>query len=284
MSSVELPISPSLFNATLIERHDLSEALSVVRIRPDGGELPPFEAGQYCTVGLPKDAQEQAAYPPNDPRRLVRRAYSIASPPHRREELELLVIRVDQGQLTTRLWELGPGARLFIDPKIRGEFTLREVPAGSDLVMVATGTGLAPYLSILREHWHRPGWPLQTASDFRRWRRYVIIHGARKEQDLAYRAELEALAHDDPDFHYIPILSGGREGDGWAGLRGRVPVALDPPTFRQIVGAELDPRTAHVFLCGNPSMITDVQKLLEGRGFITHSKRQPGNIHFERYW
>lgn len=284
MSSVHVPISPSLLNATLIERHDLTDALSIVRIRPDGGELPPFEAGQYCTVGLPKDAQEQAAYPPNDSRRLVRRAYSIASPPHRREELELLVIRVDEGKLTSKLWELDPGARLFVDAKIRGEFTLRQVPAGKDLVMVATGTGLAPFMSILREHWHRPGWPLETANEFRRWRRLTIIHGVRMKPDLAYRAELEALAHDDPDFRYIPILSSDHGDDGWSGLRGRVQVALDPPTFRQLVGVELDPAASHVFLCGNPGMIVEVQKLLESRGFVTHSKRQPGNIHFERYW
>jgi ferredoxin--NADP+ reductase len=269
-------LTSEMFNATLIYRRDLYDELSIVHVKPDWGLVPEFTAGQFCMLGLPKD-------PPNkvlperlarNPRtRLIRRAYSIASSPKIREYLELYVVLVEGGKLTTKLWTIGEGDRLFLDERITGEFTLDPVEEGKDLVMCSTGTGIAPFLSMLK-----------TYRGTGRWRHYVIIHGVRLERDLGYREELEAIAKEDEDVVYIPMCTREPTNGHWQGLRGRVQVALEPSTFRELTGFDLSPETCHMFLCGNPDMIKQVAPMMEGRGFKTHTRKEPGNLHFERYW
>lgn len=139
--------------------------------------------------------------------------------------------------------------------------------------MVSTGTGIGPYMSILR-----------TYRGQGRWRRFVMINGVRREPDLGYRDELHAIAREDPTVLYIPIVSREPCPGDWPGRCGHVQDVLEQETYRRLVGAPLDPEQCHVFLCGNPDMIQSVRPLLERRGFRTHSKRSPGNIHLERYW
>lgn len=271
-------IQEEVVNATIIERQDLTDDLCIVRIRPDSGVIPSFEPGQFIKLGLPRTESEmsvsaQAVRPRSGPR-LIRRAYSIASSPRQRDYLELLLVRVAVGKLTPRLWEIEEGGRVWMDDKISGQFTLGPIPPNKDLVMVATGTGVAPFVSMLR-----------TFADEPRWRRAVLINGVRYAADLAYREELETLARENPRFTYIPIVSREPEGTGeWVGLRGRVQRVIEPAAYEALVGASLAPSECHVMLCGNPEMIVSVQRLLEARGFHTHSTTQPGNIHFERYW
>lgn len=283
-------------NATLTAREDLTDILSVVRVRPDAGRVPPFAPGQFFRLGLPRpeapatgDGEGRTGRPGSRPGRVryTRRAYSVASSPRVTDYAEFLVVRVEEGALTPRLWELDPGDRLWMDSEAKGEFTIDHAPRDADLVMVATGTGVAPFMSMLR-----------TFRGEGRWRRFVLIHGVRYAADLAYRAELEAITHEDPTVKYIPLVTradpaensapgGGvavRAISGWTGLRGRVQVALDPTTYARLVGAPLDPACCHVFLCGNPQMIDDVQAELEQHGFVTDSRQQRGNLHFERYW
>lgn len=266
------------FNATLIERRDLTAALAIVKVRPDSGVTPPFEPGQFATLGMPPD--ESLVVPDNSPRarrgrrhRLIRRAYSIASSAHDRDHLEFYVTLVPEGKLTTKLWTVDVGDRVWMAEQCKGTFTLDDVPEGKDLVMVATGTGLAPYMSMLR-----------TYRGTQRWRRLVIVHGVRYASDLGYRDELEALAAAEAGFSYLPTVSREPAESGWAGLRGRVQVALEPGAFEAAVGAPLDPATCEVFLCGNPDMIDELQQVLEARGFVTDTMQEAGNLHFERYW
>lgn len=283
-------------NATLTAREDLTDILSIVRVRPDAGRVPPFVPGQFFRLGLPRpeapaagDGEGRAGRLESRPGRVryTRRAYSVASSPRVTDQAEFLVVRVEEGALTPRLWELYPGDRLWMDSEAKGEFTIDHAPRDADLVMVATGTGVAPFMSMLR-----------TFRGEGRWRRFVLIHGVRFAADLAYRAELEIVAQEDPTVKYIPLVtradpaenvapSGGvavRAVAGWTGLRGRVQVALEPTTYARLVGAPLDPQRCHVFLCGNPRMIDDVQVELEQRGFVTDSRQQRGHLHFERYW
>lgn len=268
-----------VFNATITDRQDLTSELTIVRVRPDGGKVPDFEPGQFIKLGLPRSEEECANLPSaarvRSTPRLIRRAYSIASSPRQRAYLEFLMVRVEVGKLTPKLWTLEPGGRIWMDDKVSGRFTLESIPPGKDIVMVATGTGIAPFISMLR-----------TYADAPRWRRAVVINGVRYAADLAYRSELEALVRDHSHIVYIPIVS--REPTGpaaaWTGLRGRVQQVLDPHAYRSHVGAVLAPRDCHVMLCGNPEMIMSVQRMLEEQGFHVHSPAQPGNIHFERYW
>lgn len=264
----------AVFNATLIERRDLNEVLATVKIRPDAGIVPAFEAGQFATLGLPREISEASPLPSGIKARpgvrMVRRAYSIASSPRVRDHLELFVVLVDTGRLTPKLWTLHEGDKLWMDERISGRFTLEAVPPDKDLVMIATGTGIAPFISMIR-----------TYRDENRWRRAVLVNGVRYARDLGYREELEALARLDPRFRYIPIVS--REPD-WPGLQGHVQQVLKPATYERLIGVPLDPAECHVMLCGNPAMIDSVEALLQNQGFRTHTPDKPGNIHFERYW
>jgi ferredoxin/flavodoxin---NADP+ reductase len=263
-------------NATLIERHDLNSTLSIVRVRPDSGRVPDFAPGQFITLGLPRPRPpEVATLRPLRPGRtpMTKRAYSISSPPHETESYELFVVLVTAGKLTPKLWTLNVGDRLWMDDQAKGEFTLAGVPDDRDLVMVSTGTGVAPFMSMLR-----------TYRDQRRWRRLVMINGVRHPDDFGYRAELERICRQDSTIRYIPIVSRGSDDAAWPGLRGRVQTALDDAVYRAQVGTPLEPDRCHVFLCGNPAMIDDVEKLLQQRGFRTHTREAPGDIHLERYW
>ena len=258
----------SAYNATLIERRDLNADLAIVRVQPDDGRLPAFEPGQYTLIGLYSDERRSTGEP-----RLLRRAYSLASSPAQTDALEFYLVRVRDGQLTPGLWSVPVGGRVWLDPKPHGHFTLHDVPREVDLVLVATGTGLAPYISMLR-----------TYADQDRWRRLVIMHGVRTQSDLGYREEIEAARQRDPSLTYLPILSREPEDSGWTGLRGRVQDILVPGRFRVLTGEPLDPARSYVFLCGHPEMIRTTSEQLAARGFVPKSKDDVGSMHFEKYW
>lgn len=268
-----------VFNATIVARQDVSRDLAVIKVRPDSGVVPVFEPGQFCTLGMPKEEPPVAVAPDAPARRgprMDRRSYSIVSSPDVRDHYELFVVLVPTGKFTPRLWTMEVGSRLWMQDRAEGMFTLADIPSDKDLLMIATGTGIGPYVSILRTY--REACP-------RRWRRIIILHGTRLAGDLAYHAELEAAAAADETVQYFPIVTREPAGSGWSGLRGRVQTVLDPVTYERLTGLSLDPSESHVFLCGNPGMITEVQGLLESRGFIADQMRGPkGNIHFERYW
>jgi ferredoxin/flavodoxin---NADP+ reductase len=265
-------------NATLVKREMINPELALFFIKPDVGPLPEFTSGQFCTIGLPAIVKADA---PEGPARadgrvkLTRRAYSIASSPDVRDCLELFIVKVPEGELTPRIFDLPEGARMYLDPKIKGHFTLGDQPAGKNLVFMSTGTGLAPFISMIRYHWDKPNRP---------WNKLVVIHGVRVAADFGYAQELNALAAKDPNFVYLPAATREPEGSAWKGLRGRTPALLEPETFKKLTGWELESLTSHVYLCGNPEMIKSVQAMLEPRGFINHSNKVPGNIHSERYW
>lgn len=247
-------------NARLSERVDVNDSLAIFRVVPDSGIVPAFEPGQFTNLGLPGQPS-------------MRRAFTIASAPAERRHLEFYVNRVDDGRFTPLLWQLEPSAPLWLDSRVYGRFTLEEIAADADLLMIGTGTGIAPYLAMLRAYAH-----------VERWRRCLLLESARRSVDLGYRSELEALAARDPRFGYRPTLTREPEGSGWSGLRGRVQTWLDPARFEDLAGAPLDPSRWHVFLCGNPAMIADVTQLLAPLEFHPHHRHRPGRIHAERYW
>lgn len=262
-------------NAHIVYRKDLSDDLAVVRVAPDAGEAPSFIPGQYCTLGLPELDEAGEPVVRSGKVRLVRRAYSIASSADERRWLELYLVLVPQGRLSPRVFGMRKGDRLYLDPHARGTFTLEGVEPDRDLVMVATGTGIAPYMSMLRTYRSRGE---------RRWRRFVLIHGVRRAVDLGYDQELRRIASEDDSVVYVPTATREPDASAWQGLRGRVQHALEESTYQELVGSLLAPQACHVFLCGNPDMIRNVSAMLEARGFTAHSKTQPGNLHYERYW
>jgi ferredoxin--NADP+ reductase len=248
-------------NATLSGRRDLDPRHAILRVRPDALPIPPFAPGQFVQIGLPG--------PAGGP--LAKRSYSIASAADDRQGYELFVALVEQGHLTTELWKREVGERLWVAPRAQGSFTLERVPLGTDLVLVATGTGVAPYVSMLRTFRERPP-----------WRRAALVHGVRQASGLGYRDELAGRERADAAFRYLPVAS--REGQGWQGLRGRVQPLFEPARFAELVGWPLDPAQCHVFLCGNPEMIAALRALLAPLGFELASVARGGNLHLERDW
>ncbi len=263
-------------NATVTQRTDLAPGLMIIRVKPDGWELPPFKPGQFAVLGLPADAPRSPRALPEDsgPDAFPRRAYSIASSSLDRGFLEFYIVEVPGGALTPRLFALREGDPLWVGPKLTGLFTLDQTDPARNLVLVATGTGLAPYMSMLRTH-------LATGGD----RRYAVIHGARNSRDLGYRDELFHLQRDYPNFLYLPVISRPAEDPGgWTGATGRLQDFWRTNPLDGPWGGHPTPADAELFLCGNPGMVEAMVGVLEAEGFQEHTRKTPGQIHYEKYW
>jgi ferredoxin--NADP+ reductase len=152
-------------------------------------------------------------------------------------------------------------------------FTLDRVPPGKAIVLIATGTGLAPYLSMLR-----------TMLVNETQRRFVVLHGARFGWDLGYRGELESLARLRSNFTYIPSITRTDQDSHFHGYTGRVQALVEQGVVEKESGVALDPAQADVFLCGNPEMVQAVKSLLAAKGFKADEPGKTGTIHVEEYW
>ncbi len=265
-------------NAVVLNREDLSPTLMILRVAPRGWELPDFIPGQYATIGLPPAALRAPACDPETepphPDKLIKRPYSIASSSVAREYLELYVSLVTSGALTPRLWMLERGSAMWLSPRIVGAFTLRQVPEDRNLALIATGTGLAPYVSMLRSE-----------LDLHSGRRFAVLHGARHSWDLGYRSELLTMQRLAPALVYIPTISAPvAEPVPWPGHTGHVQHIWERGLVAEAWGEDPRPETTHVFLCGNPRMIETMLPILAAQGFREHSRKAPGEIHCEKYW
>lgn len=280
-------MSHASLNAAVVGKTEFRNGLLCVEVAHTQGDgAPPFVAGQYAVLGLPLPEGESDPYAQGDRRRpprlagIVRRSYSIASPPSERRHIAFYIVRVEGGKVSPCLSDLRVGDRLYMSERFQGRLTLDNavLPSGQapDVVMLATGTGLAPFLSMLREAQLE-----KLRGRAPRWRRCVLLHGAREEADLGFRGELEAMAGADPTFAYAPSLT--RSDAAWAGRRGRVQSAFDDGTLAAL-GLAGDPANTHVFLCGAPGMIDEAEALLLPRGFTPWKPKAPGNIHLERFW
>jgi ferredoxin--NADP+ reductase len=264
------------YNATVIGREEINPQLLVVRVQADG-TLFDFKPGQFAVLGLlgseprvPEAAAEESAPAPD---KIIRRAYSIASSSVERRYLEFYLALVTSGELTPRLFALRPGSRLFLGPKASGVFTLDRVPPGKAIVLIATGTGLAPYISMLR-----------TMLVSETQRRFVVLHGARYGWDLGYRGELESLARLRPNFTYVPSITRPEQDPIFNGHTGRIQALLEKGVLEKESGVALDPAQVDAFLCGNPDMIKAVKVILEAKGFNSDHPGKPGTVHVEEYW
>lgn len=216
-----------------------------------------FEPGQFFQLGLDVGGER------------LRRSYSVASAPG--EPLEFYLTQVAEGALTPHLFRLRPGERLWVEITPRGFFTLGYVPKSTCLWLIATGTGLGPFISMLRSE-----------GTWEHAREFVLVHGVRTATQLAYREELEELARRRP-LRYVPVVSRPAEGDEHL-LSGRITTLLETGSLEAAAGLSLDPEDHHLLLCGNPEMITDMMALLQDRGLRRHRVRQPGHVTFEKYW
>ena len=221
--------------AELIERRDVSANLAILRFRV--AERLSFSAGQYATISIAVDGD------------LVERPYSIASSPHE-AFLEFFIELVPGGNITPKLWELKLGSTILVRRRIVGQFTL-----DTDVthhLMVATVTGVAPFVSILRTQQidrERGG-----ASNHQ----FVVIHGASQSVDFGtYRNELEELSRAGW-LTYIPTVSRPWAESSWKGETGRVEDIIRKHADR----LGFDHSNAIAYACGHPQMVSNVKEIL----------------------
>lgn len=220
------------------------------------GVEPSFEAGQFFNLALYLDGE------------FTRRAYSAASAPG--EPLEFFIAEVNDGEFSPALFALGEGQHVWVEDKPQGFFTLRYVPDATDLWLVATGTGLGPFIAMLR-----------SGQVWERFRRVVVVHGVRDTAQLAYRAELAAWS-EQRALGVVTCLS--RAAAAPPLLHGRVTQALANGSLEAAAGISISPEHSHIMLCGNPEMVAEMSALLHERGLSKHRQRKPGHITTEKYW
>ena len=217
-----------------------------------------FRAGQFIQVALDID----------DVR--VGRSYSLVNAPHARP-LEIYFNEVPEGPLTPRLSDLEPGDKLWVSEKASGLFTLDKVPDSRDLWLIATGTALGVYLSIL-----------DTEAPWRRFHKVILVYGCRTADELTYGERTgNLLTRHGEQFDFIPILSREHVPDA---LHGRVTDLLAAGKLEGRANRYLGPDTSQVMLCGNAPMIRDMRALLESRGLKRNSANRPGQYTTEQYF
>jgi ferredoxin/flavodoxin---NADP+ reductase len=264
------------YNATVVGREEINPELVVMRVRPDA-DLFDFKPGQFAVLGLlgsePRVPEAASEDTPGAADKIIRRAYSIASSSIERRYVEFYLTLITSGQLTPRLFALKHGSRILLGPKASGLFTLDRVPAEKAVILIATGTGLAPYVSMLR-----------TMLVHETKRQFIVLHGARYSWDLGYRGELESLARIRPNFTYIPSITRPDQDKHYQGRSGRIQNLIEQGVVEAESGIKLDPAAAEVFLCGNPEMVKSVQDLLTPKGFAPGNHQTAGTLHVEEYW
>lgn len=246
------------------------DKLFSLRVTRDDGYT--FLPGQFARVGLP------SADDPDGPPTLWR-AYSMVSAPHE-SGLEFYSIVVPDGLFSPRMAQLQPGDALYVEKAPYGFLTLERFAPGGDLWLLASGTGLSAYLSILRD-----------PATWRAYRRIILVHGVRTKAELAYREDIESwgkqpdlaplFAADPQKLVYLPIAT----REALPGMpQERLTTLIADGRLEQLAGLPLDPEQAKVMLCGNPDMLADARKLLGERGFKPGRRGIPGNLAVENYW
>ena len=262
-------------NCVITQTVQVSPIMKIIRVKPDGWQFPPFEAGQFVGLGLPpeaprcKEATKEHKEP--QPGKLIKRAYSIASS-STDEVVEFYITLVHSGQLTPRLFALNIGDRIWMGKKAVGMFTLDQIDPDSNVIMIATGTGVAPYMSMLR------------TNALQRKGKLLVIQGAANSWDLGYSSELKLLDNMFPNFTYYPtITEPEKEPAGWQGDTRFVQDIWVSGLVKRLWGFTPTPDNTHIFLCGNPRMVDGMKELLAKEGFTEHSKKVFGQIHAEEF-
>jgi ferredoxin--NADP+ reductase len=244
-AGTRVPRALAAENATVAQREDVSATVARFVVRPDGPMLP-FRAGQYLALGIRVGEG------------LVQRPYSTAACARTARAHEFLIRHVPDGALTPHLWTLDVGARVHLGPP-KGLFVL-DADDQRDHLLISSGTGLAPFVSMAR-----------TLVDRGQPPRIVVVHGVSHAADLAYRERLETWDRGGL-VTYVPTVSRPHDpaSAGWTGRTGRTDAALAEVCDR------LDPANTVAYLCGNPGMVDGAERLLRARGVA--------DVRAERFW
>ncbi|HEX6301034.1 MAG TPA: ferredoxin--NADP reductase [Acidimicrobiia bacterium] len=293
------------YSATITWIREHNPDLWVMRIKPDE-PVEPFKAGQYTTLGLgywePRadDALEDFDENPDQIEKMARRSYSVSSSivddegnlvDAHPEEVEFYIVQVPPDQdevpaLTPRIFTKGVGDRIFMSSKFTGRYTLDGVEPDDNIVFLSTGTGEAPQ-------------NLMTADLLRNEHqgRILQVVCVRYRKDLAYIEQQAIVEERFPNYRYVTLTTREPENEG---KKIYIQDMLESGDLEKELGAPLDPKTTHVFLCGNPAMIglpkwdddgtmhfpepRGACEILHERGFKIDHLRERGQVHYEEYW
>ena len=219
-----------------------------------------FAAGQFVRIALDMDEGNAGSR--------IARPFSFVNPPAD-PVLEFYGVVVPEGPLSPRLARLRAGERLQVASNPAGFLVLSELPDAEILWLLSTGTGIAPFISILR-----------TEAPWRRFRNVVLAHAVRFAGELVYSEMIENLVRQK-SLRYVKIVS--REAHAGS-LAGRIPAAIGDGRLEAAAGLRIAPETSQVMLCGNPAMLKDAAAALAARGLRKHRRRSPGHITVESFW
>ncbi|UDG79387.1 Flavodoxin/ferredoxin--NADP reductase [Candidatus Ecksteinia adelgidicola] len=219
----------------------------------------PFIPGQFTKLSLEINGKR------------LQRAYSYVNAP-KDSNIEFYLINVQEGQLSPKLAKLCPGQKIMITKQAAGFLVLDKVPICENLWMIASGTGIGPYLSILQE-----------GVGLNRFKHLVLIHAVRFSKDLSYLPLMKQLKKSYNGKLQIQTILSQEVMEH--SLTGRIPALIENNQLETKIGLIINPKNTHVLLCGNPKMIYDTQSILKNkRNMKKHSRHNPGHFFSENYW
>lgn len=245
---------PEWIEGRITENRQWTERLFSLRFSAAIGD---FKPGQFVRVALELDGE------------IVARPYSLVNSPTE-PEFEIFFNIVPGGPLTPRLAALRQGDVIKVAEKAYGFLTVDEVPAAKHLWMLATGTGVGPFVSILK-----------SGDAWQRFEKVVLVYSVRTAQELAYQDVIAQVSKQyQQQLSFIPLIT--REALQGA-INKRVTDAIVSGELEQQAGIRMSPEDSHVMMCGNSAMIADVVELLKSRNMRKHLRREPGHITTEKY-
>lgn len=258
------PAVKSTSETVLEIRHWTPQLLSFRSTRPAAFRFTP---GHYTRLGL-GSADD-----------MVWRPYSLTSA-RNDDFLEFIAILVPGGAFSEKLRQLRVGDTINVDKACYGFLTVDQLAPGRELWLLASGTGLGPFMAILRE-----------PAVWQNWQRLILVHSVRHAAELAWREEITSMsavlpaptlrAEATAKLSYIPIVT--RE-PGATALAARIPLLLADGRLEAAAGAALSLADSRLMVCGNPELAKEMRQFLTERGFATNRRGVPGQMAFEKYW
>ena len=232
-----------------------TESLYSIRIKAPQVK---FIAGQYTKISLNINNEE------------IARPYSFVNSPHE-DFLEFYSVLVPDGPLSSELQKLKSGDAINVCPSGNGFLILNEVPSVENIWMLATGTAIGPYLSMLK-----------TKESWEKFKKVILVHAVRYKKELTYLKTIKELKNKYKDkFIYITYVSREKTENS---LEGRIPNSISSGTLEKKANTKITDYNTHIMICGNPEMVNDTTKELKKIGLKKHRRNSPGHITTENYW
>jgi ferredoxin--NADP+ reductase len=239
----------------VVEVQHWTDSLYSIKVNAPGVN---FIAGQYTKLSLSINDEE------------IARPYSFVNSPNE-EFLEFYSVSVPNGPLSSAMQVLKKGDYVNVGPYGNGFLILNEIPDIENIWMLATGTAIGPYLSILK-----------TRDSWSKFKTVVLVHAVRYEKELTYQNTIEDIKKEYGDrFIYVSYVS--RESTN-SSLKGRIPQGIKDGSLEKKANVIINPNNTHVMICGNPEMLKDTSVELKKIGLKKHRRNSPGHITTENYW